>query len=185
MDELELQAQQELDAMSSGTNDATTAPEVEEVEPEIESNDDIEEETEPKEETDSSEEDWEPKSKKEKTEDRFKKVLSDKNSYKTKAEEALAKIDELQNNLADKDFYWERPQAQKFTDEIKSIREANPNLTREDAFNMIAGRENLSAKPKGLIGKPKAPEAVKGVKEMSDWELEQALTDAGGLEALI
>jgi len=36
---------------------------------------------------------------------------------------------------------------------------------------MIAGRENLSAKPKGLLGKPKAPAAQKTAKDMTTKEL--------------
>ena len=180
MDDLETQAQQELDAMIAGTN----ATEEDTTDTEEETTDDVDTETETDvEEWENQEEEEEteeeqPKTKKEKTEDRFKKILSQKNDLTTR-------VAELENTLADKDFYSQKPQATKFKDEIGSIMENNPNLSRDDAFNMIAGRENLSAKPKGLLGKPKTPEAKKSVKDMTSKELETYAKENNILEGLM
>ena len=163
MEELETQAQDELDAMISGTNDTQETETEEETDWEV-----SQEETETE-----SEEDWEekkPKTKKEKTEDRFKKILSKKNDLATR-------VAELENTLADKDFYWDRPQAIKYKDEIDSLLKENPNLSREFIFNSIAGRENLSSKPKGLLWKSKAPEAKKWVEDMTSKEMESYIKE--------
>ena len=172
MDELETQAQEELNAMLSGTNDTqdTEDQEFEEEALEETEEESIEEE---------SEEEKEEVSEKKKTkaEKNFEKILSEKNKAKEQAKSLDSRVQELENMLADKDFYSERPQASKFKDEINSIRENNPNLTREEAFYMIAGRENLSAKPRGIIWTPKWVTAPKPLDSLSTKEQEQYLKE--------
>lgn len=184
MDDLEIQAQKELDAMVGINTDSeevetdvdTEVETEEDTDVQTDSEDEIEEDSQEDSEDDSEED--KPKSKKEKTEERFKKILSKKNDLATR-------VSELENMLADKDFYWDRPQAVKFKDEINSIMESNPNLSRDDAFNMIAGRENLSTRPKGLIGKPKSPEGVKDIKDMTTKELEAQFEKLWGINSLL
>ena len=172
MEDLEKQAEEQLNAMYSSTNETQDETETETQDEETQE----EQETETEEEWEEQEEEEEekPNTKKEKTEKRFKKILSKKND--------LAKrVAELENTLADKDFYWERPQAKKFQEEITSL--VNERWwTREEAFNMIAGRENLSSRPKWFVWTTKQPDAPKSTKDMSVKELEKVIKDNNILE---
>ena len=181
MDELEQQAQEELNAMYSGTNeseeinDSETTEDESQEESQNEPQD--EEDVESEEDSQDGEDHDKPKTKKEKTEERFKKILSKKNDL-------AARVAELENSLADKDFYSEKPQALKYKDEISTL-VSERWFTRTEAFDMIAGRDNLSSKPKGFVGKPKTPEQPKGIKDMDSKELEKAFAESWGLEWLM
>jgi len=167
MTELEQQAQEELNAIYSSTNESEEEQETETETPEIE-----ETETDELEEQEIEEE--KPKTKKEKTEERFKKILSKKNSLETR-------VAELENQLADKDFYWQRPQAKQYQEEISKL--VNERWwTRDEAFNMIAGRENISSKPKWFVWTAKTQVETKTTNDMTTKELETYIKDNKILE---
>lgn len=169
MENLEQQAQEEINAHFSGTNEETETETTEE-ETQEEVTDELEEDNEQE---DSQEEDSKPKSKKEKTEDRFKKILSKKNSLETR-------VSELEDMLQDKDFYAQFPQAKEFDVDIKEKRQSVPWLSREEAFIIIAWQKGLSNRPKGIVGKP-APVEVKSTKDMSTQELTKFAIESGAL----
>ena len=110
-EELETAVQEELDNEKSPSTDINVETEEEVVE--------------------TSEEEDKPKNK---TEDRFKKILSEKNKAKTKNTELEDRINQLEKENADEKFYNSNPNAKEHQDNIEELMKENPNLDRRQAY---------------------------------------------------
>jgi len=169
--ELEEQAQEQIDALYSGTNESNESEQAEELQEDTQE-EEISEELQDEQVKDEQElKETQPKSKAEKN---FEKILKKKNQYKNQSEEALARVQKLENDLLDERFYKSHPQAEALRDDINAVMEEfsdSPSMTRERAFAMVANEKWVSARPKGIIGTPAQATPAKTTKDMSSAEL--------------
>lgn len=168
MDELTQQAEQELNALYSGTNEweAEEQETIETVAPEVEPEDTKQEIIKPK----------------TKAEENFAKILSEKNKAKAEKDSLATRVSELENALKEKDFLSEYPQAKEVIDDIKKEMEEIPWLSYEKAFRIVSQEKGISARPRGLVWKPAPVEEPKSTNDMSASELLKHAQDSKALE---
>lgn len=168
MEELEQQAQQEIDALYSGTNEW----EAEEIEtPETETP-----EAEPE---DTKKETRKPMTK---AEENFAKILSKKNKAEAEKDSLASRVSELENALKEKDFLSEYPQAKEVLEDIKKEMAEIPWLSYEKAFRIVSQEKWISNRPRGLVWKPAPVEEPKSTDDMSASELQKFAQDSKALE---
>lgn len=168
MDELEQQAQNELNAIYSGINEWET-----------EEQETLETETHKVElgEQDTTEQE-KPKTKAEKN---FEKILSEKNKAKAEKESLASRVSQLESMLAEKDFLAQYPQAWDFMDDIKAEIEETPWLTMEKAFKIVAQDKGVNNRPKGIVWRPPSAPVEKWIESMSSAELTKLAIESGAL----
>lgn len=89
--------------------------------------------------------DWEDKEPK--TEKKIKKLLSQRNSERKEKQNLAERLTEMENKLADTDFYKDNQEAIKYKDEISQM--VNERwFTREEAYLLIAWKQVLEQNKK-------------------------------------